>query len=502
MKIKHKLGLLFPFLIILSGCGESLEDTYKDYAGDGHIRYIGMCTDVTIAPEWESLVLNWENSLDPNATHVKIVWQAEQKDSISFERGISTYEIKNLQNLNYEVAVYSMDESGKTSLPTVVYGRPYTAEHEMVQSFTRLVSNHIFVDNRLVLFFQGWRDNSIISAKLKYTRKDGTPTEYELTRNIVNRLYYLLPDEIDPSKPVELYREGKLEGSSYVIAFDPYVLEDVNEFTMDLKQFFTSKYGFSSEVPRDWILEQTELEIDCDLTSFEDILRFPNLKKVVLGKNRFLDPETIKEAEAKFTVYDIYKSNFVLQIANEIRGIEVERYNNHFDKLTKKPYIKEMGSPAIPTVNMIDLSKASVILSPKDGDSFNSHPEKLIDNDYLSSWQPILLENPTTYEIAVDLKEVKHISGMTFVQKAFEATAYDFEKELAPKTLKIKVSTDGVTWEDATYLEDVSVGYCRKEVNFIPFTMTGKEARWVKVIVDAVFYQGRYTLTFAEIGLY
>ena len=31
---------LFAAAALLVGCGESLEDTYSDYAGDGKIRYV------------------------------------------------------------------------------------------------------------------------------------------------------------------------------------------------------------------------------------------------------------------------------------------------------------------------------------------------------------------------------------------------------------------------------------------------------------------------------
>ena len=39
---------LFAVAALLVGCGESLEDTYSDYAGDGPVRYAGKCTDVKV----------------------------------------------------------------------------------------------------------------------------------------------------------------------------------------------------------------------------------------------------------------------------------------------------------------------------------------------------------------------------------------------------------------------------------------------------------------------
>ena len=44
---KYKL-LVMTMALALTGC-ESLTDTYKDYAGDGEIRYVGKCDGLTVA---------------------------------------------------------------------------------------------------------------------------------------------------------------------------------------------------------------------------------------------------------------------------------------------------------------------------------------------------------------------------------------------------------------------------------------------------------------------
>ena len=46
--MKKYIGLLFAMLVMVS-C-ESLEDTYEDFAGNGPVRYLGKCTDLTIQP--------------------------------------------------------------------------------------------------------------------------------------------------------------------------------------------------------------------------------------------------------------------------------------------------------------------------------------------------------------------------------------------------------------------------------------------------------------------
>ena len=52
---KIYLWLLLP-LLIFGGC-ESLEDTYKDYAGDGPIRYLVKCDDLDVKAGWNRFCL-------------------------------------------------------------------------------------------------------------------------------------------------------------------------------------------------------------------------------------------------------------------------------------------------------------------------------------------------------------------------------------------------------------------------------------------------------------
>ena len=92
-------------LILIMGC-ESLEDTYSDYAGDGTIRYIGKCTDVSVAPGWKRLIVKWVNNVDPVVDKIKVCWQVDdQKDSILLAPNTVEYSISNLEDGNYEVTV-------------------------------------------------------------------------------------------------------------------------------------------------------------------------------------------------------------------------------------------------------------------------------------------------------------------------------------------------------------------------------------------------------------
>ena len=69
--MKKIMLLTIATLSLLTAC-ESMEDTYKEYAGDGPIRYPGRCTDVTVSPGWECLRVAWTPSNAPAVKHIEV----------------------------------------------------------------------------------------------------------------------------------------------------------------------------------------------------------------------------------------------------------------------------------------------------------------------------------------------------------------------------------------------------------------------------------------------
>ena len=129
-------GIIIAMMPALYACNESLEDTYKDYAGEGEIRYLGACNNLTASPGWERILVNWTNNVDPVIQKMKVIWKMDNgTDSILLDKGTTSYSIdklngKALEDGTYEITVYSVDDKGTCSLGRTVYARPYTNAHE------------------------------------------------------------------------------------------------------------------------------------------------------------------------------------------------------------------------------------------------------------------------------------------------------------------------------------------------------------------------------------
>lgn len=513
MKVNKYIGMLVGAIALFSACqNETLEDTYKDYAGEGEIRYIGKCEHLLVSPGWKRIIVTWENNEDQIIKQIKLKWRLdEQADSILLERGTTEYSIESLngqelEDGNYEISVCGVDAEGNTAIPVSTFGRPYTYAHEEVRTFNRIISNVYVIRDRLVLFFFNWQDN-MRSATLSYTKADGSTGTLELNEEICNQLYYLLPDAIDPNNAnLILQREGELPGCKDVIEFEPYSFSTDKIYESDFMQEMKRQYGYGEQIPEDWANTVETIYLDWSISSLSSLLNFPNLKKVVLGSRRYLMSEEAVNDEdyGQSDVAEVAASDFALKILHELNGLTVERYNRHFQSLTQADYITNVTrigvDPALESMDFIDLSGLEFTEYPEN-EGFVSHLEQLTDGDMTTPWLPFFNQSFVTYELTLDLGESKTLNGMRFVQNQWQQ-----REELAwsQEYIKIKVSNNGATWKDATYVEDNQVGKTNGEINYIPFSDEVKTSqyRYVQVQLNTALYGGAYRVGIAEISLW
>lgn len=465
------LGMIF----IASGC-EDLEDTYSDYAGNGLIRYVGKCVDVEVSAGWERLHVEWKNNQDPAVKHIVLSYDTENvsKDTL-LDAGTTFCDLPTKENELYEVNVYAVDKNGNRSLSDAKYARPFTYEHESVRSFTTGVIKHFFVGNNLVMFFDQ-NSESILNVQLRYQNTNGEPVLMDALQNDFDKQYMLLRD-VDVSKPIVIERKGKVEGCKDEIDFTPYELTNEWAFSASFRGQIKARYGLV-DIDDNFINNTTELEFDYDVMSFEDILYFPNLEKIVLGKNRYLfSPEIVGVyPNTSSRVSALEKSLFVLGVAQELRGLKIERYNQHYfaDNITNLT-IMAMGNPVIPEHDYLDKSRWTITCSEP---CYNSKPENLLDNDPYTWWDVTQHPGLTTYELVIDMQSKQELNGMKIAQ-VMDASATDF----MPNTIEIQVSVDGEIWENFTYSLANTIGNSVAETTIFNLNEP-KRARYIKLIVS------------------
>lgn len=505
--------LLMALPLLLTAC-ESITDTFKEFAGDGEIKYLGKCDNLTVSPGWERLIIKWNNTPDPNVAKIKVKWFTDDiADSVLLDKGTEEYNLQNLTDQTYGITVSSLDQDGNESLDNTIYGRPYTAEHEVIQSFTRVISKYYYIGDHLAVYFIGWQEG-LESAVLKYTDKDGKADSLIIDQDMADYTQHVLIDKpIDKSKPVTLYRTGKISGCADRIEFAPYMLEEEKNYSADFKEYLKKLYGDDGKiinsggiVNEDWANKVTTLELDGDFASFDDILNFPHLKTLILGKHRYLTSAGAKDRErGRSKVVDASSSVFAVETMHQLTGLNIERYNKHYRNLDAEWYdtpewFHEKGMPTMPVTDFMDLSKASVEVSPTDEKGYDSHVNFLFDNDTNTCWLPLTQTSNTDYIFNIDLGNERTVKGLKLVQKSFAST--DQDKDLTPSQIKIEVAANQGNYQNATYIDNVYLGTSSGEINLIPFKNGGLPVRYLKVTIPAQSYHGFFQLTFAELGLY
>ena len=353
-KLYYIVGLFIAFLVF--GC-ESLEETYDEYLGDGMIRYVGKCSDLEIEPGWERLKVKWKGNLDANIDRVKITWQAETdnepevrfvepKDIASDENLMDSIFIENLDDAIYTVTVSNLTADSMESIVETAYARPYTENHEDLRTFTRGVVNFYVLrsedgdkaKDRLAVFLDEDNDN-LKEMTLNFTTTDGQSREWDIKSHMnemlgflpVYRNYvFLLPEEegvgVDFDEAIVVQRKGMLEGCFDTITFVPDTLYlDEQVWSAGFSQWLIKEFGPS--YTEEDIKSLDVIELDYNMTTFQDLFYFPNLKKVILGKNRYMQTGY---TDVNLSTTDAYKAMVTLQFLHDIRGVTVERYNEHY----------------------------------------------------------------------------------------------------------------------------------------------------------------------------
>ncbi|MGM9733915.1 MAG: DUF4998 domain-containing protein [Prevotella sp.] len=492
---------------LMSSCGESLFDTYKDYAGDGEIRYVGKVTDLVATPGWQHITVSWTNSNDPIVDKVEVKWvEGETRDSVFLPVGTSSYDIKDLTTgSTYEISVMSVDKNMKESIAQTTYTRPYNADHELVQSFTRIVSKNYFLHNHLLLTFVGWSEE-ISEAYIVYTQKSsGKEVKYELTPETVNSLLLDLPD-VDATKPVLLYRNGYLQGCDDLIVNEPITLDADVAFDAEFKSEMKRQFGYDQIIPQEWADNVTSLDIDWNMSNLLDLFKLPKLKTLNLGKNRYVRADQqgdTEKGQSRFVDNEV--CDWVLMKMHELTGLEVNRYDGHYNKLASASYIHDVAHSGEPTFDMIDLSNATVTMMPADDEElvdmgWSSHPEYLVDGDEGSLWNPYMSEKSVEYTLDIDMKATHKVRGMRLVQSYYDDANASF-RSLSPAMVKIYKSSNGSYYPVATFTEETTIGNSTGEVNYINFA-EATDIQYVRIVVLTPSYFKNYQVSLAEVGLY
>lgn len=521
--IKKSIYTIGLFAALLTaGCSESLEETYDEFAGDGMIRYLGKCSEVSVNPGWERLQVTWKHNIDAGVKKVKITWSSDNGSGEVFvdpcdpDSGdlMDTIYIENLADAMYTVRVSNLSADNRESLVEEKYGRPYTYEHEDLRAFSRGITTFSRMGNKLMVALDQSNDN-IKEMLLCFKDKGGVEHKWDMKEHSGDSLAYdywgykvslgrdylfLLPDEegvdIDFNQPITVQRKGKLEGCVDEIDFKDETLSlDERLWATDFTQLMIGQFGpnWESEVNN-----VETLDIDFDLNTLQDLMYLPNLKKVILGKNRYMDEKYVRNNHSNT---DEYVGLVTLQFLKATRPeFTVERYNQHYfyqrdgfgstfleaykkaGKLTDL-VIEEKGNEnllAKPACTLLDTTGWEMTCSDtvyngyKDNGVANllfDGPRRFVDEYWGDEYEEEVYFEPaetvgaSVVSVTFDMKTPRRLDGFKVGQPTRNEKG---DPDYLLQNIIVEFSNDGLTWTAANHTDgSFSIGNTPGEESYL-----------------------------------
>ena len=233
---------------------------------------------------------------------------------------------------------------------------------------------------------------------------------------------------------------------------------------------------------------------------------FPNLEKVILGGNRYMDASYIAEMgnSQMAKLEEIEESLRMLDWANKYLGVTVEHYNQHYfttEEIAGRSYFNAMGNPELPALNYLDTEGWTITATDEEETGYDPGLKNLLDNNSETIWKPLPSSTLVReHEFVIDMKEEKTFKGFKITQKAFLSSG-DGDLPYLPSFVKIQTSTNNVSWDIPLIAEENSIGNTPGESTILrmksPIT-----ARYVRVTVNDVVYFGTFNTLLGDFMLF
>ena len=251
------------------------------------------------------------------------------------------------------------------------------------------------------------------------------------------------------------------------------------------------------EIKQDDIKNVEILDIDYDQISLIDVLHFPNLKELHLGRNRYLALGTEDRVRSSLSNKEL--SIGALNVIAEKLGVKIYHYGNHYfdvvpDFFTEKNKLSEQ-----PMLAFMDATNWDISVSPADALGYDSGAKNLlVDND--SYWLPQPTTQIRTHVIEIDMKQEETIAGFKIVQTK------DFGDPDAsrPETLSIEVETGSGQWATATFSKSTTLGNGEGETTIVYLNKDKgtKTAQKIRITVSDDFYKQGYDSSWNWVDFY
>lgn len=499
------MTMLVVFCGMVSSC-EDIEDTYKEYAGDGPIQYLNKIYDLKATAQWEAISLSWSLKLDPGRTSILVEWKDNENTySKIIDKDSESFLVEGLtENYDYEFNVWAVAEVDgeivKKSLGDPVYGRPFNSQSDELSLFTHVVTKQIKVaDKKIFVVFDAWPDN-LISFKIGYFEKENEQEQFFVaeTNDRINGWpkgvpYAVIGEDVDFSKPIKVYRTGEIESfGNKILDLEPLELHfDLPTFNSDFTNELRPQIGIDGEIKTSDIENVSSVNINFNQTSLEDILYFPALETVNLGKDRYIPAEMVGTTRSSLSSETNKNISLgALKLAHDILGVKIYQYCEHYFDEVPEWFAGKNLVPQLPSLQLLDTSDWDITETPMDAVGYDTGLRNLLQDDNNTYWFPTASLKLRTHIIEIDMKKIQNIIGFKIVQ----ANINNDVNLQCPGLITIEILNESGAWIAATFDENVTIGTGKGEtaLAYLDKDKTVKQVQKIRIKISDNFYKNGY----------
>ncbi|MFV0521176.1 MAG: DUF4998 domain-containing protein [Mangrovibacterium sp.] len=510
------------FIILLSAAAsfaacETMEDTYAEY--DKNQRFVGQCDSVEVHVGWERFKLTWVNSSDPTIDHIMIEWEQDTVvGSVELPVGTTEYETDTIfkqSSKSCEFMVYAVDSEGNKSNSDPIYAKPVSRDDELVMLMGTVNRNHYYIGNELVILLQIGRykgeydEAGIVESYITYTKVGGETVKQEITADDYNFGMLEINDIAEDSRAL-VQSKILLEDCYDTIKYEPYILYRIGDtYTDDEGREITVKANYDADfvntqvirfdlpdnVIRESVLDTlTELHISTDVSALTNVLYMPNLKRIILGGERYMNRQFSNNDDYVSKLDDINSSVFALETLYKVNGVEIQIYGNHY-QIKDSLNIRYLSTnPRSYPIAAEKLNMSDWTITANYDQDISSSLDNLIDANFQTAWKSLeVYDEVRTHEIIYDMQEEIELKGFYFSQYLDQTALRNptlMAKYLSvfPQFAEIEISSDGVNWSDPfENFQTFNLGITMAENTVFKIPQDGRalvKARYVKLIVN------------------
>lgn len=295
--MKRLFWITSALLLIASGC-KKMDFNYKQFIGDGEIKYVSKADSLHVRGGDERAELSWLLMSDPSVSSYKIYWDNKQ-DSV-MGKVVKTDDIDtirvivdNISEGSHEFQVYLLNDNGNTSVMASTMGKVYGTLYKRTL-LNRLIAHTQFFKGDQLEIEMGLPEETFLYSEIKYLNTD----DEWISRIIMPEVEIDTLSDFPNGGEFEMrsaFKPDSLALDTFYTEFETYETEEVVIIEDPFQLSFSTRVAYGNQADQFSVLVSTDFDGVYELANVEsaDWTDITDEFMLSTGQADFIDSEVI-----------------------------------------------------------------------------------------------------------------------------------------------------------------------------------------------------------------